>query len=148
MLEAAPATGVCVEETPVAVLVRVPEVLLVMVNVTVQLADDGMVRPEKVSAPVWPAVKVLYEAPAQVPPAAPAAETARLVSVSPKVPPVSAMLLGLVRVKVMMLVPPCAIEVVPKALAMVAGCTTTRRAVLETGEVTASVLETPEVVLG
>ena len=144
-MEAAPGTAVCAEETPLAVLVKVPEVLLVMVSVTVQLPAAGMVRPAKVSVPVCAAVKLFDEAPTQVPPAAPAAETAMLVSVSVKVAAVSATLLGFVIVKVMTLTAPGAMEVTPNALAMVAGAATMSRAVFETAEVAASLLETPEV---
>ena len=148
VLEAGPATGDSLLVTPEAVLLLMPELLLVTVTVTVQLPVNGMVSPEKFNVPVWPAAKLFDDAPAQLPPAAPAPLMLMLARVSVKLEPVRGTLLELASVKVRRLVPPCPIGLVAKALAMVAGAATMRRAVLETGPVAASTLESPEVLLG
>ena len=104
LLLAAPAVGVCVVVTPEVVLGSDPTVVLVTLNVTVQLPLAGMVIPVKLSA-VAPALKVVGVVPTQVPPTAP--PTALIFdSVSVNAPPVSAVALLLVKVRVTVEAPP------------------------------------------
>ena len=149
MLEAAPATGVWVEATPLAVFGKTPGAGACTDRVTVQLAGEaGMVSPEKLSTPVCAALKALPLAPAQLPPANPVALTCIPESVSEKEAPVSGTALGLLRVKLSRLVPPAAIGLVPKLLVMVAAEATTREAELEGAPWFASLLDTPPAALG
>ena len=104
VLLAAPAVGVCVVFTPEVVLGSEPAVVLVTLNVTVQLPLAGMVIPVKLNA-VAPALKVAGVVPTQVPPTAP--PTALIFdSVSVNAPPVSAVALLLVKVRVTVEAPP------------------------------------------
>src|SRR6476469_6819017 len=91
--------------TPDAVLLLVPAAVARTTTVTVQASDAGTESPVNESA-VWPATKLLPPAPAQVPPALPAASITMPESASVKDAPVSAIGFGLVMVKVMVLVPP------------------------------------------
>ena len=90
----------------------------VTTTVTVHEPLAGTVRFDRVSA-VWPATKTLPAAPTQVPPAAPAAETAMFVSASVKPAAVSAVPLVLASVKVIVDVPSALIVAGAKALAIV-----------------------------
>src|SRR5512139_1096783 len=81
-LEAAPVAASALE-TPLAWLGWVPMTLPSTTTVTVQEPLAGIVRLDTARA-VCPAVKPLPAAPAQVPPAAPAALTCMLASVSVK----------------------------------------------------------------
>jgi hypothetical protein len=99
-----PAVGVCVVFTPEVVLGWDPLVVLVTLNVTVQLELAGMVIPVKLSA-VAPAVNVLGVVPVHVPPTAPP-EALIFESVSVNAPPVSAVVLLLVKVNVTVEDPP------------------------------------------
>jgi hypothetical protein len=104
VLLTAPAVGVCVVFTPEVVFGLDPAVVLVTLNVTVQLELAGMVIPLKLSA-VAPAVNVLGVVPTQVPPTDP--PTALIFdSVSVNAPPVSAVVLLLVKVNVTVDEPP------------------------------------------
>jgi len=94
----APAVGICVVVMPEVVLCCAPSVVLVTAKVTVQLPDAGMLIPVKLNA-VCPAVKVDGLVPVQVPPTAPP-DAFMFVSVSEKAPPVKAVALPLVKVRV------------------------------------------------
>jgi hypothetical protein len=96
-----------------------PPVLLVTLKVTVQLLLAGIVTPVKLRA-VAPAPKEDGAVPTQVPPTAPPAAL-MLTSVSVNAPPVRAEALLFDKVKVATDVPPGAIEVGLKALAIVGG---------------------------
>ena len=117
-------TGAWALETPEVVLLCVPGRSLVTTTVTVHEPLAGTVRLESVSA-VWPAAKALPAAPAQVPPAAPAAAIAMFVSVSVKPAEVSAMPLVLASVKVIVDVPSASIVDGAKALAIVGAAAVT-----------------------
>ena len=104
VLLAGPAVGVCVVVTPDVVLFCAPTVLLVTLKVTVQLPDAGILIPLKLRE-VVPPVNVPGVVPVQVPPTAPA--TALIpASVSVKAPPVRAVALLLLKVRVTTDVPP------------------------------------------
>ncbi len=140
--------GACVLLTPLVVLGCVPGVLLRTTTVTVQELFAGMVNPVNESA-VWLAVSMLLLAPVHVPPAAPAASMNMLLKVSVNAPLVSATPLVLLMVKVMVLVAPKAMLAGPKALVMLgATAVTVRLAVFDTAPIAASLLDTPEVLLG
>jgi len=149
VLLAVPAVGVCVVFTPEVVLGLVPVVVLVTLNVTVQLPLAGMVIALKLSE-VAPAVKLDGLVPTQVPPTAPPSAVI-FESVSVNAPPLRAIVLLFVKVRVTTELPPGAIEVGLKAFAMVgvASAVTVRSAVLlavPAGPL--CVVLTPEVVLG
>ncbi len=142
----APAVGVCVVVTPEVVFGCAPAVVLVTLNVTVQVPLAGMVIPVKLSA-VAPAVKVLGVMPAHVPPTAPP-EAFILDSASVNAPPVRAVALVFLRVRVTVDCPPEAIEIGLKALAIVGAARTVTVAVLlAVPAVGVCVVFTPEVVL-
>ncbi len=108
----------CVLETPEVVFGLTPTEVPRTTTVTVHESDAGMVRPVKESA-VCPAAKLLPPAPAQLPPAAPAALMDIPESASVKAALVSAKLLELTIVKVIVLVVPSAIDAGVKTLLMV-----------------------------
>src|SRR5450432_3111378 len=151
VLLAAPAAGTWVVVTPLVVLGLVPTVLLVTNTVTVQLPLAGTVIPLKARA-VAALVKLLVPAPRHVPPAAWLPLIAMLTSVSVKLAFVRLLALAFVNVKVIVLVPPEAIEAGAKPLAIV-GATgvrlTVRLAVLLTAPAAGTcVVVTPLVELG
>src|SRR5579871_727484 len=149
VLLAAPAVGVCVVLTPEVVLGCAPAVVLVTLKVTVQLPFAGMLMPVKLSA-VAPAVNDAGVVPVQVPPTAPP-EALTCARVSVNAPPVSAVELVLVRVRVTIEVDPEEIDAGLKALAIVGAASpvTVRLAVLLAAPVVGvCVVFTPEVVLG
>ena len=115
-------------------------------KVTVQLLLAGMVIPLKLSD-VAPAVRDAGVVPVQVPPTAPP-EALMLDSVSVNAPPVKAVALGLVNVRVTVEVPPDAIDVGLNALAMVGAPTSRVSVLLAAPAVGVCVVVTPEVVLG
>ena len=117
---------------PLVVLGLTPGVLLVTLTITVQLPEAGMVNPLKLSA-ACPAENKLLPAPAQVPVAAPGVATLMLTRLSVNVLLVIGLTLLLVSVNVSVVLPPEAMGLVPKALAMVGTLTTTRSAVVGSG---------------
>jgi hypothetical protein len=146
VLLAVPAVGVCVVVTPDVVFGWGPTVLLVTLKVTVQLLAPGILIPVKLSA-VAPAINVDGVVPVQVPPTAPATAL-MLTRVSLSAPAVNAEALLLDSVKVTTELPPDAIDVGLKALAIVGEATTVKFAVLLTAPaVVVWVVVTPEVVL-
>ena len=98
VFETAP-VGASTLVTPVVALGKVPGVLLRTTMETVHEPLAGMVRPVKLSKPVWLTVKLLLPAPVQVPVAAPVAWINMLVRVSLNPAPVSAIPLVLLMVK-------------------------------------------------
>ncbi len=148
VFDAAPVAA-CALETPLAWFGWVPNTLLVTTTVTVHEPFAGTVRPVKARFPVWPAEKLLPAAPAQVPPAGPAAAIAMLARLSVKPAEVSAIPFALARVKVIVEVPPDTIPEGENALAIVGGAAVTvRLALFETAPVGVSALDTPEAWLG
>ena len=122
-------------------------VLLVTVTVTVHPPPPaGMVSPVKVRL-VAPEMKLLDEAPAQVPPADWLAAMDMFVRESVNPAPVSGMTLLPTRVNVRVEVPPCWIVAGPNALEMLGGPVTVRVAVLDTGPAGRSDVLTPLEVL-
>ena len=121
--------------------------LLVTEKMTVQPLLAGIVMPVKPRA-VAPAANVFGVVPTQVPVTAP--PTALIfVSVSVKAPPDSAEAFELLKVTVMVEVPPLGIEVGLKAFAIVGAAKTVRLGVLLTAPGDGvCVVVTPEVVLG
>lgn len=131
VLETAPGVGVCVEETPLALLGFAPGFEDVTRSVTVQELPLVSVKPVKVNVPVWAAVKELPLAPVHVPPAAPVAATDIFTNASLNVALVNAAPFEFCNVKVIRLLPFCAMVVVPNDLVMVAGATTFKVAVFD-----------------
>ncbi len=146
VLDAAP-VAVSSVATPLAVFAQVPETLEVTVTVTVQLApaaSEGTARFKLVAPTVSAGVLVV---PAQVPPIA-APDTDMLPRASVKRRLVRGIVLPLASVKVTTLVPPWAMGLVPKALAMVGGFATASTAVFEpVPAAPVCVVATPEAVL-
>ncbi len=130
VLEGAPALGVCVEVTPLEVFGWEPDTALVTVTCTVQLAPaarPGTVRLRFV-APARSAGELIV--PTQLPPMAPFAADIPT-STSVKFRFVRAVVFALVMVSVSVLVPPCAMGLVPKAFEIAGGAATKRVAVLD-----------------
>src|ERR1035438_3663091 len=146
VLLAVPAVDVCVVVTPEVAFGLTATWVLVTLKVTVQLPLVGIKIPVKLRA-VWPPLKEVGVVPVQVPATDPAA-VLMLVSVSVNAPPVRAEALLLVSVNVTTEVPPLAIEVGLKALAMVGAASTVRFAVLLTEPAEVCVVVTPDVLLG
>ena len=116
-------------------------------TVTVQEPAAGMVRPVMATA-VWPAVKALPDAPAQVPPAEPLAATNMFARVSVKLADVSGVPSGLVIVKVIVVRSWDVIAAGEKAFTITgAVADTVRVAVLDTALAGASALVNADVVL-
>jgi hypothetical protein len=125
-------TVVSLVVTPLAVFGFAPSCVEVTTMVTVQVTLlAGMVIPEKLSEPVAPSVKLLDEAPVQVPPAFCAPLTEMLVNVSVNDAPVNTVELELVRVKVMVDVPPEVIAAGLNAFTIVGFASTVRFTVPE-----------------
>jgi hypothetical protein len=128
VLLAVPAVGVWVVVTPEVVLGLTPAVVLVTLKTTVQELFTSMLAPVKERL-VWPAVRVLGDAP-QLPVTFPPTAL-MLTSVSVKAPPPRAnAALGLVSVRVTVELPPDEMEAGLKALAMVGGAYTSKVAML------------------
>ena len=148
VLETAPAVGVWVDVTPLAVLLQMPETPEVSVTVTVQLApapSEGTVRLSAVAPAASDGELVV---PTQVPPIVAGLATDILVNASVKFRLVSGTVFPFAIVKVTTLVPPWLMVVVPNALAMVGGLATESVAVLEpVPAAPVSVVATPEAVL-
>ena len=104
VLLAAPAVGVWVVVTPEVVFGCAPTVLLVTLKITVQFPLAGIVIPVKLRA-VCPEVNDVGVVPTQVPVTEPPAAL-MLASVSLKAPPVRAVALLLVSVRVTAEAPP------------------------------------------
>ncbi|MGD0632618.1 MAG: hypothetical protein ABR987_25110, partial [Terracidiphilus sp.] len=117
MLLTGPAVDDCAVVTPEVVFGWVPIVVLVTVKVTVQLLFAGIVIPEKLSE-VAPPERVAGLVPTQVPPTAPP-KALMFTSVSVKEPPVRAVLLLLLSVRVTTEFAPDTIAFGLNALAMV-----------------------------
>lgn len=96
-------------------------VALVTMNVTVQLAPFAGIVSPVIEIAVWPAVSMLPDAPAQVPPAGAFAAMLMLVSVSVKFAPLKAteLVAALVMVSVTVEVPPTPMSVGENAFAIV-----------------------------
>jgi hypothetical protein len=142
-----PAVGVWVVVTPPAVFMFGPTVVAATVTVTVQL-PAGMVIPVN-WAKSWPFVSVLGVVPTQVPPTGPATVDIPEGKLSLNAPPVKALALELLNVKVMVVEPPCTIVVGLKPLVIVGADRTVRLAVLLAAPaVGVCVVITPVVLLG
>jgi len=124
VFEAAP-VDVWLVDTPEVVLGFTPGVVPRTTTVAVHESDAGMLIPLKDKF-AWFAAKLLPPAPAQVPPAAPAASITMPESTSENAAPVSAKVFGFVIVKVSVVVPPSGMVDDVKAL------------LIEGGEATAS----------
>ena len=117
-------------------------------TVTVQLAPAASVGTVRLSAVAPTTSAGALVVPAHVPPIVGGFATDMLDSASVKLRLVSAMVLPLASVNVTTLVPPCAIGLVPKALAIVGGLATLSVAVLEpVPAAPVCVVATPEDVL-